>query len=148
MTLWRCLLTTSTNSPDMTNKIKPKDLNMGSVFAWGQVSVNVKSLLCRTFSLTFSWSLKLLWGTMVSLFAPFPSSGEVWFLNCNQPISPNLSFPVFSQNKPSNGNTLLYNHVLASQLVLTGPVNCVQLHCRMAWQSLNYIFLEFVFKPI
>lgn len=112
MTLWRSL-TTSTNHPDMTNTIKSKDLNTRSVFAWGHVCHNVKSLIYQTltnFFLEFEITLR-----HNGLFATFLNSGEVCFLYRNQPISPNLPFPVFSQNKPSNGNTSLYNHVLASQ---------------------------------
>lgn len=49
---------------------------MKFVFAWAQVCFSVKSLLCQTFIVAFSLR-KLLRGTMVSLFAPFISSGEV-----------------------------------------------------------------------
>lgn len=91
----------------MTNKIKSKGLH--TMFAWGQVCPREKSLLCQTVAATFSWSLRH--------NGPFR---EVCFLHRNQPIFPNLPFPVFTQNKPSNGNTLLHNRTLASR--------CLHLH--------------------
>lgn len=49
------------------------------------------------------------------LFATFLNSKQVCFLYRIQPSFPNLPFPVLSQNKLSNGNTLLGNHMLTSQ---------------------------------
>ncbi len=86
---------------------------MRSAFAWGQESLKVKSLIYQTltyFFLEFEITLR-----HSGLFATFHNSREVSFLHRYQPIFPNLPFPVISQNKLSDGNTLLYNHVLASQ---------------------------------
>lgn len=116
MTLWRCSLMTSTNQPDVTTTIKSKDLNMRSVFAWGQVwRCEITDLSNILLNFTFFLPEFVMTLTHNGLFATFLNSGEVCFLQRNRPICPNLLFPVFSQNKPSNGNTLLYNHVLASQ---------------------------------
>lgn len=132
MTLWRCLLTTSANHPGATNKIKSQDLNMTSVFAWGQVCPNVKSLIWQTVSLlnlSLEFEIALRHN---GLFATFLNSGEVSvFYIVISLFSPNLPFPVFSLNKPSNGNTLLYNHVLASQRPHLHNWACANWTCKL-----------------
>lgn len=104
-----------------TNQMWPQQSNPKTSI-WGPCSHGVKcggvkSLIYLTFSLTSLFFLPEFVMTLThnGLFATFLNSGEVCFLQRNRPICPNLLFPVFSQNKPSNGNTLLYNHVLASQ---------------------------------
>lgn len=130
MTLWRCLLTTSTKHPDMNNKVKSKGLNMRSVFAGGQV----KSLLCHTFSLTEL--LSAVWGTMVSLTLSCVARRPVFYIIISL-LSQTCPFLYLAEISPLMGPLCftitcwyLSDRICIIEFVLTGPVNCLQLHLQ------------------
>lgn len=65
------------------------------------------------------------------LCASFLCSREVCSYIVISLFSPNRPFPVFSQIKPSNGKTLLYNHVLASQWLHLHNWACANSTCKL-----------------